>query len=270
MVFCFADTIAEPFSFLFKYRKLLYQTIMNDIRVRYAGSLLGLSWVFLYPLIFLLIYAITYVFVFRAITQEFSEIDYVLFIFCGLIPFLGFIEALGYGIGSVTRNTNLIKNTLFPIDLIPVKDVLASQITQIISFLLLVFCLIIFNKITIWILMIPVIWFLQLLFTIGLLWILSSINVYLKELQNNVNIICLILMLASPIAYTMDMIPKMFQFILYLNPLYYIIVIYQDCLLYGKSPQIVALIVLLVISFGFFYFGYWFFSKMKKVIIDNV
>ena len=264
------DTILEPFSFLYRYRKLLYQTILNDIKVRYAGSLLGLSWILLYPLIFLLIYAITYVFVFRIQMQTLSEVDYVLFIFCGLIPFLGFVESLGYGIGSVTRNTNLIKNTLFPIDLIPVKDVLASQITQIISFFLLVISLILFKKITVWVLMIPVIWILQLLFTIGLLWILSSANVYIKELQNNVNIICLILMIASPIAYTLDMIPKMFQFILYLNPLYYIIVLYQDCLIFGQSPQYDILIVLTVFSFGFFYIGYWFFSKMKKVIIDNV
>jgi lipopolysaccharide transport system permease protein len=242
----------------------------SDIKVRYAGSLLGLAWIFLYPLIFLLVYAITYVFIFKAQIQTFSQVDYVLFIFSGLIPFLGFVESLGFGIGSVTRNTNLIKNTLFPIELIPVKDVLASQITQIVSFFLLIISLIIFNKITVWVLMIPIIWILQLLFTIGLLWILSSANVYIKELQNNVNIICLILMIASPIAYTMDMIPKMLQFILYLNPLYYIIVLYQDCLLRGQAPPSEILIVLIVLSLGFFYFGYWFFSKMKKVIIDNV
>lgn len=264
------NAILTPFSYLYRYRKLLYQTTRNDIRVRYAGSILGLSWVFLYPLIFLFIYAITYVFVFQVQIQKFSQVDYVLFIFCGLIPFLGFVEALGYGIGSVTRNTNLIKNTLFPIDLIPVKDVLTSQITLIISFLLLVFSLIIFKKITIWILMIPVIWILQLLLTIGLLWILSSANVYIKELQNNVNIICLILMIASPIAYTMDMIPKTFQFILFLNPLYYIIVLYQDCLILGQAPQYDTLFILIVLSFGFFYFGYWFFNNMKRVIIDNV
>lgn len=58
-------------------------------------------------------------------------------IFAGLIPFLGFSEGLGLGVGSVVANKTLIKNTLFPIELIPVKGVLVGSLTMLMGLLLL-------------------------------------------------------------------------------------------------------------------------------------
>jgi len=262
--------LAAPFSLFWRHRTLLLQTVRNDIRARFAGSALGLAWLLLYPLLFLGVYALVYVFVFKVRLALFNSNEYVVLIFCGLIPFLGFAEALGTGISSVTSNASLIKNTLFPIQLIPVKAVLTSQCTQVVGTGLLLVVLGLLGKFTLWALLFPLIWLCLILFTMGVVWILSSLNVYLRDLQNVVAVLILMLMMASPIAYTADMVPSGLRLLVGLNPLYYFIVSYQDCLMLGRPPRGWIFLVLLVISVVSFYGGHWFFSRMKRAFVDNV
>ena len=104
---------------------MLRQTTWNEIKTRYAGSVLGLAWLVLYPLLFLGVYSLfIYILVgVRQGAQGFSAAsEQVLLIFCGLIPFFGFAEALSGGVVSVTSNASLLKNTLFPIELAPPKS----------------------------------------------------------------------------------------------------------------------------------------------------
>jgi lipopolysaccharide transport system permease protein len=260
----------EPFALLWWHRRLLLQTVRNDIRARYAGSILGLTWLFFYPLLFLGAYAVVYIFIFKIRFALFNSNEYVALIFCGLVPFLGFSEALSTGVGSVTSNANLIKNTLFPIDLIPIKSVMTSQCTQAVGMGMLIIVITLLGKLTFWIFMLPIIWLLQVIFTIGVIWILSSLNVYLRDLQNIVSVFILLLMMVSPIAYTADMVPENLRAFLGLNPMYYMIVAYQDCLMLGRFPREGVLGLLLVMALVSFRGGYWFFSRMKEVFADNV
>ena len=181
-------SLAQPFRFLWRHRLLLRQTAANDIRARYAGSVLGPAWLVLYPLLFLGVYALTYIYIFKVRFALFDSNEYVALIFCGLIPFLGVSEALSAGVGSVTQNASLLKNTLFPIDLVPVKAVLVSQCTQAVGTGLLLVTILFLGKLTWWALLLPVAWAGQILFSIGLLWILSSLNVFFRDLQNLVSV----------------------------------------------------------------------------------
>lgn len=259
-----------PFQLLSKFRMILFKTSTNDIRARFAGSLLGVVWLFLYPLLMLGAYSAVYVYIFKVRFELFNSNEYVLLIFCGLIPFLGFSEALGTGTPSVVANSSLIKNTLFPIDLIPVKAVLISQVTQVIGFFYLLIALGITGKLTLWSLITPIIWSMQILFTIGLIWILSSLNVLFRDIQNFISILVLLLMMLSPIAYTSDMVPDNIRPFLGINPLSYFISAYQDSLMLGKMPDVSTLLTITLLGLFFFIIGYWFFSKMKKVFVDSV
>jgi len=260
----------DPFLALWKNRGLLWQTTRHDIRARYAGSVLGLAWLAIYPMLFLGAYAFIYLFVFKVRFELFDSNEYVVLIFCGLIPFLGFADALGFGVTAVTSNANLIKNTLFPIEMMPVKAVLVSQCTQVMGTGLLLVALALVGRLTYWALMLPLIWLLQLGFTLGCIWVLSSVNVYARDLQNVVAVLTLILMMVSPIAYTVEMVPKELRPLLAFNPLYYMIAAYQDCLFRGRLPNREIMAVLTGMSLLSFCGGYWFFSRMKKVFADNV
>jgi lipopolysaccharide transport system permease protein len=199
--------LMNPWLLLWRKRGLLLRTTMNDIRARNAGSLMGFAWVVIYPLLLLGCYAAVYLYVYNVRFQLFSSNEYVAVIFCGLIPFLGFAEALGAGVPSVTGNSGLVKNTMFPIELVPVKAVLMGQATQLVGLFLLLVATGALGKLSVWSLMVPAIWVMQILFTIGVVWILSSLNVYVRDLQSVVSVIVLMLMMISPIAYPVEAVP---------------------------------------------------------------
>lgn len=260
----------EPFKLLIKNRNMLSQTTLNDIKARYAGSFMGITWAVIYPILFLASYAMMYIYVFNARFNMYDTNDYVVMIFCGLIPYLGFQEGVAGGTVSVVANVNLLKNTLFPIELVPVKTVFAAQTTQISGMILIIIATTFLGRVSGFTAMFIVLWILQMIFTIGVVWILSSLNVIFRDLQNIVSIVLLILMMISPIAYPVDEVPVNLQPYLKANPLYYIISCYQDVFMNKRFPDMHNFIVFVIMAFATFIIGYKFFRRMKRVFTDNV
>ncbi len=254
---------------IWQHRKMLWATTMADIRSRYAGSVLGLSWLILYPALLLATYSIVYGFIFRVrLGMDISE--YILMIFAGLIPFLGISESLSSSVVSVTANSALVKNTLYPIEIIPVKAVLASQCTGIVGMALFIVALVLFGHLSWWILLVFPIWFFQILFCIGIAWIISSLQVIIEDMKNVITIIIMVLMMLSPIAYTTDMVSGEIKLLLLFNPLYYFISAYRDCLLQGCFPRGYVFWALAAFSLIVYWGGYVFFSKMKQLFDDEL
>jgi lipopolysaccharide transport system permease protein len=254
---------------IWRHRRILWATTLTDIKGRFQGTLLGMLWTVVYPILFLGLYAVVYTMIFRIKVASFTTTDYVLLIFCGLVPFLGFSEALGTGVTSVTSNKSLIKNTLFPIELIPAKAVLSSSVTMVVGLLLLLGVLWSKGIVHAAQLAIPLILVLQILFTIGLIWLLSAINVFVSDLGQIMAIVILFLMLVSPIAYTHDMIPAGLLPFMYPNPLYYLIMLYRDAAFFGVIDPVFlgtfALITTFVVLVGGFAF-----SRLKPIFADYV
>jgi lipopolysaccharide transport system permease protein len=96
------------------------------------------------------------------------------------------------------------------------------------------------------------------------------INIYVRDLQNIVAVITIMLMMVTPIAYTVDMVPARIRPFLSLNPLYYVVVSYQELLMMGRWPSGHALEILVGLGVALFAGGYWFFSRMKRVLTDDV
>lgn len=262
--------LAGPFMALYKNRRLVFQTTKNDIKSRYAGSLLGLFWTVLYPILFLGCYALIYILVLRANSADFTPVEYVIFIFCGLVPFLGFSESFTGTTSSVVSNINLMKNTLFPIELVPVKTVFASSTTQAVGFVLILIVLPFIGRLTVYTPLFLVLWLFQLMLHIGLGWFMSALNVVFRDLQNVVGILVMLLMMLSPIAIPPGTATGLTATLLKINPLYYVIVPYQEIFMYGRLPDLFTVSVFMFMSLFLFICGYHFFMRMKKVFTDNV
>jgi lipopolysaccharide transport system permease protein len=262
--------VREPIDLLLRHRSVLARVALSDIRSRYAGSTLGILWLGLYQLLLLATYAIVYIFVFKVRLKMFTSYEYVLHIFAGLIPFLGFSEALSSGVGSVTSNATLVKNTVFPVDLIPAKTVIASQASQLVGTLILFVALAIIGKLSATALLFPVLYALQLAFLLGIVWTLSSINVFLRDLQSLVPLALLVLMLVSPIAYTPEMLPPALKPFLQINPLFHFLTAYQRVLVHGQWPTPTEFGTIIGIAAISFFGGYAIFRQLKQVFVDNV
>ena len=256
--------------YLFSHGRLLRRITATELASRYAGSVLGLGWALLAPLAVLTLYALTYVLILRVQVQDLTPFQYTLFIFAGLVPFLSLAEALTHGVGSVVANRALLTNTVFPIDLAPVKAVLQSQVVMAVGMTALLVSLAAAGMLRPTAVLLPVVWALQVLAVTGVVWVVALLNVVLRDLQMVLAILVMTLMIASPIAYSPDRVPEGLKFVLVLNPFAWFVTAYQNILVFGRWPAAVdwvALVGYTALSFGG---GGYFFSRMKKAIIDHV
>lgn len=256
--------------YLFTHARLLVRVTWNDLGRRYAGSVLGVSWVVVAPALSIGLYAIVYRLIFRVQVPGLSGWDYVIYIFAGLVPYLMTAEALSVGVSSVIVNRSVLNNTVFPIDLAPVKAVLAAQGSMLVGMVATVAGVVAVGRAHWTILLVPVVWILQVMALIGVTWVLSLINVVLRDLQNLITLLLVLLMIASPIAYTPAMVPASLQWVLWINPLAYYVVTYQRLLVLGQLPDATTAILLVVVSVGLFLLGGFFFARTKSVMVDYV
>ncbi|WP_133126948.1 ABC transporter permease [Legionella nagasakiensis] len=257
----------DPFFLIGKHLPLLKAVAFSEISQRYAGSIIGLAWGLLYPIILFFIYSTLYLVIFKIKPIEMTANMYIIYIMSGLLPFLGFSEALNAGTASLLNKKSLLLNTVYPSEFIPLQTVLASHITLFIGIFLLVAAnIILLNKLHWAIVIVPYLVILQLMFTIGLVWVLSILNLLLKDIQQSLSFITMLLMIVSPIAYTPSMVPRALKFIIYFNPFSYYVWTYQDIFVYGRVTQ--NILIATIISAVTFTSGYKFYNKTKKVFYE--
>jgi lipopolysaccharide transport system permease protein len=175
-------------------------------------------------------------------------------------------EAVSIGVTSVLADKALLTNTVFPIDLIPIKPVLTSQVTMVVGMTIIILGLAFSGELSWTVLLLPLVWSSHVLFLAGVNWILSLLNVVFRDLQN---LICALL-IASPIAYRPEMVPEQLHPLIALNPFAYFVIAYQDVLVLGRVPSLTDGAILGLISLGTFGLGSWFFPRAKRVLIDYV
>lgn len=253
------------------YKKRLASGVLTDLRQRYAGSALGLVWALLYPMLLLSIYSIVYLLIFKIRVPSLDQYGYLILVFSGLTPLLAFNESLISATSSLTTNKALLLNTVFPAELIPVRAVLAGQLPSLLALAITLLAATIMGR-TSWnaLIALPVLWILLVMFICGLGWILSLVSLVVRDIQQGLALILMILMIMSPFAYTPDMVPSSMKMILYFNPLSYYVMSFQEVICYGQWPSLKTFVPALLISFGTFIGGFWVFIKTKTVFLDNV
>ena len=259
----------EAFLSLIRHRRVLVATVIQGLSGRMSGNALGLLWLLLYPLLFLGMYSLVFVQILQVRLPGLSTADYILVVFSGLVPFLAFAEAFNVGTVSVVSNRTLLMNTLFPIELVVARDVLIGHVTMGMGMLLLWGAVCYFHGMHWAHLMVPVIYLLQIMMVLGLVWITSTITVFFRDLQQALPIAVLFLMLVSPIAYTAEMVPEGMKAIVHLNPLAWLMELYRACLMEGVVP-LEQLLLFAVFSLLLFVAGNALIRRLKPLFADYV
>lgn len=249
------------------HRRELFATTLHELKGKYAATMLGFVWPVVFPLLFLSAYALVFLYVFKVKPADLTSKEYLLVVFTGLVPFLGFSEALSNGTSSVIENKGLVKNTMFPIELVPVKAVLLGKVTMLVGLIFVVIYLAVTGKVTLHLLGLPLVLLLHLAFAVGLAWLISSIAVVVRDIAQVVSVSILMLMLLSPIAYLPSMVPPQLLLLFSVNPLYYIISAYRWALL-GLPMSNQDSVIFVVMCIGSLLLGGWFFARMKTVFAD--
>lgn len=260
--------LIRPFLVLHRYWDVFVRTALTEVRSRYAGSALGLLWMVLAPLLLMGIYATVYLVIFNVRPADMSAAVYVVYVLSGLLPFLGFSEALTNGAASLAMNRAILLSTVFPAELVPLRAVVSSQASTIVGML---FCIVVATLVTgpsaAWLLL-PFIWIAMLLFVSGIVLALSVASLLLKDIQQGLGFVTMILLIASPIGYTPAMIPDRLRPWLMINPLAHYINAIHEVLIFGRWPSPVTLLTILILSTVSFAGGFWVFGRAKRVFFD--
>ena len=254
------------FKGLYEYRELLKTSIKKDIRGKYKSSILGVIWSFLNPLLQLAVYAIVFPLIMKS-----NIPNYTVFVCCGLIPWTFFSTAISRTSFVMVENANIIKKVYFPREILPISIVTSEMVNFIISTVIILAFVMAYGIGFSWyIVFYPVILIIQYILLIGISLLVSSITVYIRDLQHFIGILLQLLFYATPIVYGLDIIPESFRWILKINPMSYIIDGYRSIFYYQKMPDFVGLGIVLAISVILCIIGYLVFNKLQKRFAEEL
>ena len=254
------------FKGLYEYRELLKTSIKKDIRGKYKNSILGVIWSFLNPLLQLAVYAIVFPLIMKS-----NIPNYTVFVCCGLIPWTFFSTAISRTSFVMVENANIIKKVYFPREILPISIVTSEMVNFIISTVIILAFVITYGIGFSWyIVFYPIILIIQYILLIGISLLVSSITVYIRDLQHFIGILLQLLFYATPIVYGLDIIPESFRWILKINPMSYIIDSYRAIFYYQRMPDLVGLIIVLAISVILCIIGYFIFNKLQKRFAEEL
>lgn len=252
--------------------RLIYELAKREILDRYAGQVFGVFWAIGHPLALTLTYIFIFGFVFKMRVGNSLDmpLDYTSYLLAGLIPWLIFSEVLGKSSMLIINNANVVKQVVFPIEVFPVKTVLASLATFLVFLILLFIYSLFANGFIPWTyVFLPVLVVFQTFAMIGISFFLSALGAYFRDLKDFVQIFTSIAFFVMPVLYLPEAVPSALRPLLYANPLSYMIWVYQDALYFGAFNHPGAWVVFGFGSLITFIFGYRVFRKLS-VMFGNV
>lgn len=253
-------------------RTLLWQFARRDVLGRYRGSLLGIAWSFLTPVMMLGVYSFVFVGVFRASWPGATKgggVEFALQAFAGLLVFNLFAEVVGKATNLVVEQPNLVKKVIFPVELLPWVTVLSGLFHLAISVITLLVVVVGVRGGVPWsalALPLVVLPFVPLL--LGLGWFLSALGVYVRDAGPIITMLVSLIMFMSPVFYSVRSLADEWQFWMHLNPLTLIIEQVRTVLLLGQWPDWAALGVYGAMACGVAVLGGLFFQLTRRGFAD--
>jgi lipopolysaccharide transport system permease protein len=217
-------------------RTVVRALVARELRGRYAGSTLGVVWAVLPPLAQLAIF--TFVFA-TVLDVRFGAGDrpFVLYLACGLFPWLAFQETVLKSATCLVDNAVLVKRVVFPVEVLPVQLALSALVHQLIALALLVVLMGAFGlPPRLSLLALPALLGLQLLLTVGCGWAVAALHVYFRDTAHGLGVLLPMWFYLTPIIYPLHLVPAPLEPILALNPLAALVQGYRDVFLHGVVP----------------------------------
>lgn len=265
-----APPISLPsyWAVLWRNRSLILKLTKREIIGRYKGTFIGLVWSFINPLLLLALYTLVFSGIFNANNGKvhgIGHVDYAFFLFVGLILHGLLVEVLAQSPTLIVRNANFVTKIPFPIEILPVIQLLAACSHAMTSLLILLVILGLSSGGLHWqIMILPLLFLPYILCVLGMALILCSLGVYLRDLGHVIGFILTVFLFASPIFYPMSSVPLDWQPILYLNPLTFVIEQSRNVIFSNSGVDFLGLLVYSIACVTMCWGGYICFQKTKR------
>lgn len=235
---------------------------------RYRGSIMGLAWSFLNPILMLAVYTIFFTVALKArwgIEESQSHADFAIVLFVGLIIHGLFAECMNRAPILITQNVNYVKKVVFPLEILPLVTIASALFHALISIFMLILAQILLNQSVSWTLIfLPFVIFPFVMLISGFAWFLAALGVFVRDIAHIIGMFSTVLLFMSPVFYPLSNLPESIQPWLMLNPLTFIIEQSRDVLIYSRLPNWLGLMTYAMIGLITAWAGFWWFQKVRK------
>ena len=248
---------------LLKYKYLLFELVLRDIKVKYKKSVLGVLWSVLNPLLMMIVLTVVFSEVFKSSISNFP-----LYLITGQVIFNFFSEATNMSMMSVLGNGSLIKKVYIPKYIFPLSKTLFGLVNLVFS-LIAVMIVFIFTKqnVGITVVLIPLLLLYIFLFSFGIGLILASTAVFFRDILHLYGILLVIWNYLTPVFYPMEIIPDKYVIFINCNPLTYYVTYFRKILIYNEIPDLNLNLICLFISMISVIVGLVIFKKNQNKFI---
>jgi ABC-type polysaccharide/polyol phosphate export permease len=267
-----AGAFFDSLATFWRNRWLLRYFVHRQVTRKYRKSYLGFAWAFLSPLIW--VFFLTLIFSevvglrFRVVEGD-PTLNFGLYLYCGLLPFLAFSEAANKGLNAITGNKGLVQQVVFPLELLPLANVITSMIDKLFGLGALLVVLLVFGRELHWtISLLPLILVLQLVFVLGISYFMAILGTYLPDVGEMTRPVIRGMFFVTPILWTPDRLPEYLSWIVDYNPLAYLVEAYRDLILNGELPGEMATLYFTLFSVALFIVGFALFVRLKPRFAD--
>lgn len=289
------ESIFAQITGLWRYREMIWNLVVRDLKVKYKGSALGFLWSFLNPLILMTLYWIIFTKLAPDMKRDIptisgNEVNYGIFLISSMWPWMAFQGAVAKSAPIFILNDSLIKKVYFPREVLPVATVMSEFVNFLFGIgIFLVILIFTGYQPTISFLLFPVMLYVLVAFTLGCSLLVSVMDVFYRDTEQILNSFLTILFFATPIIYSVTLVrekllgtyAELSEFLIwrnqvlshvyFANPLAWIIPYTRYTLLGGlQLIKAHVIIIMVVASTLFLLFAYWRFKAIEHRIVEEV
>jgi lipopolysaccharide transport system permease protein len=253
------------------HRKLIVSLTRRDISARYRGSMLGIAWLIVQPLATLLVYTFVFGVIFKArwAGGGDSKAEFALVLFAGLLVFNFFSESLSRAPSLIVNTPSYVKKVVFPLEVLAFVNMGTALFYALVSLgIWLIFYLALFGMPPLTALALPLMIFPLACLILGVSWFLSALGVYIRDIAHVMGLVVTLLMFLSPIFYPVNALPPVFQQLMHLNPLSFVIEQSRNALFWGKLPDPFYTTLYWLACLLIMWLGFAWFQKTRKGFAD--
>ena len=258
--------IVKTLATAYQHRELLKEMILRSLHAAHARHGFGGAWIYLQPLIIVSTYLLIFGFVLGSRIQNGNNFpgDYPSYILIGLVPWLMMQAALIRSSTALLSNGNLVKQIVFPIEILPVAAVAASAIPYIPAFLLvIVYKAVVSGGLPWTVCLLPVVLLLLASLAMGLAFALSGLTAFVRDVGEVVQSFCSVALYLMPIVYLPGWVPHALRPLVYIIPFSYPAWVMQDVLFFGYIAHPISWLITTIFAVGSLALGFRLFEKLK-------
>jgi ABC-2 type transport system permease protein len=219
---------------LYRYRELLKNLVLKDLKLKYRGSVFGFVWSLANPLLMIGVYAVAFTFILQV-----RSAGFVFYLMLGQLSWTFFSSSATMSTGAVIDNAGLLKSVRFPRAILPIATVLfnLAQYLLTVSVFLPVMMLWYSVPMSAPMLVFPVFLALQVLFTMGIALLLATGTAYFRDIRHLLEVGLSVMFWMTPIVYELRNVPERLQLFILLSPVSPFVVAYQQLFFYREWPS---------------------------------